>query len=83
MRGDALHATDTSTNGTVVKRAAGDQFTLHRDQSHALAPDDVLELYSGVELARSGHWTSGGSAQQTSVMADAPTVAIRLGPRSR
>jgi hypothetical protein len=80
LRGEALYATDTSTNGTVVKRGA-DEFTLHRDQSHALGPDDVLELYEGVELARSGHWSSGGSIQPASVMVDAPTIAMRLNLR--
>lgn len=76
MRGDALYATDTSTNGTVVKRG-GSELTLHRDQSHALGPDDELELYEGVELALAGHWSRGGSVQPASVMTDAPTIAMR------
>jgi len=80
MRGDALYAIDTSTNGTVVKRGGG-EFTLHRDQSHAVGPDDELELYEGVELARSGHWSGGGSVQPASVMTDAPTIAMRLNLR--
>jgi FHA domain len=80
MRGDALYAIDTSTNGTVVKRGGG-ELTLHRDQSHALGPDDELELYEGVELARSGHWAGGGSVQPASVMTDAPTIAMRLNLR--
>jgi predicted component of type VI protein secretion system len=77
LRGEALYVTDTSTNGTVVKRGGG-QFTLHRDQSHTLGQDDVLELYEGVEMARSGHWAAGGSVQPSSVMVDAPTIAMRL-----
>jgi hypothetical protein len=80
LRGDSLYVTDTSTNGTVVKRGGG-EFTLHRDQSHTLGQDDVLELYEGVEIARSSHWSSGGSAQTASVMVDAPTIAMRFNLR--
>jgi FHA domain-containing protein len=80
LRGEALDVTDTSTNGTVVKRGT-DKFTLHRDQSHALGADEVLELYEGVELARSAHWSTGGSIQPASVMGDAPTIAMRLNLR--
>ncbi|MBX6355347.1 MAG: FHA domain-containing protein [Micromonosporaceae bacterium] len=76
IRGDALYVTDTSTNGTVVKRG-GSEFTLHRDQSHVLGPDDELELYEGVELARSGHWAPGGRVQPASVMTEAPTITMR------
>jgi FHA domain len=77
LRGEALYAVDTSTNGTVVKRAGG-EFTLRRDQSHPLGPGDVLELYEGVELARAGHWSAGGRVETSSVMVDAPTIAMRL-----
>jgi hypothetical protein len=80
LRGEALYATDTSTNGTVVKRGGG-EFTLHRDQSHPVGPDDVLELFGGVELARAGRWSSGGSVQPASVMTEAPTIAMRLNLR--
>jgi hypothetical protein len=80
LRGEALYVTDTSTNGTVVKRG-GSEFTLRRDQSHVLGPDDVLELFEGVELARAGHWSSGGSIQPASVMTEAPTIAMRLNLR--
>lgn len=80
VRGDALFVVDTSTNGTLVRRGKG-QFTLYRDQAHKLGMDDVLELYDGVEVARSGHWASGGSIQPTSVLADAPTMAMRINMR--
>jgi hypothetical protein len=82
MRGDSLVVVDTSMNGTVIRRGGStndaDRFTLRRDQSHALAAEDIVELYAGVELARSGRWSSGGTAQPTSVMAEAPTMAMRI-----
>ena len=42
-----------------------------------LDPDDVVELYAGVYVARARMWTTGGVSQPTSVMAEAPTMAIR------
>lgn len=80
MRGSALSAVDTSTNGTLVRRggAEEDTVTLHRDQSYPLAVGDVLELYDGVELARSGTWSTGGGGHTGSVLSDAPTMALRL-----
>jgi hypothetical protein len=82
MRGDSLIVVDTSTNGTVIRRGGStsdaDRLTLRRDQPHALTAEDIVELYAGVELARSGRWSSGGTAQPASVMAEAPTVAMRI-----
>jgi hypothetical protein len=82
MQGDSLIVVDTSTNGTVIRRGGStsdaDRLTLRRDQPHALTTEDIVELYAGVELARSGRWSSGGTAQPASVMAEAPTVAMRI-----
>jgi hypothetical protein len=39
---------------------------------------DVLELFEGIEVARAGSAASPADAVPGSVMADAPTVAMRL-----
>jgi hypothetical protein len=67
---------DISTNGTAVCGPAGEEFELSRGDSRILGERDVVELYEGVELARANRWRSG--AEPGSVMADAPTVALRL-----
>jgi hypothetical protein len=76
LRGDALVVTDTSTNGTTVRTPAG-SVPLTAGRAYGLSNDDVIELYQGVELGRPTRF-HGGAAQPSSVMADAPTVAIRL-----
>ncbi|WP_344169047.1 FHA domain-containing protein [Pilimelia columellifera] len=80
--GDDLVARDVSTNGTVVRvggsRAESDRLMLTRDQVRLLGDDDVIELYPGVQVARAGQWSSGGVANPSSVMADAPTMMIQL-----
>jgi hypothetical protein len=42
-----------------------------------LGPSDVVELYAGVNVGRARMWATGGVAQPSSVMAEAPTMAIR------
>ncbi|MPZ25996.1 MAG: FHA domain-containing protein [Micromonosporaceae bacterium] len=76
LRGAALVVTDTSTNGTSV-RTPGGPVPLHTGQAYGLGDDDVIELYQGVELGRPTRF-QGGAARPASVMADAPTVSIRL-----
>jgi hypothetical protein len=76
LRGDALVVTDTSTNGTVVRSPAG-PVPLAPGQAYGLGNDDVIELYQGVELGRPTRF-HGGAAQPRSVMAEAPTVSLRL-----
>jgi hypothetical protein len=76
LRGDSLVVTDTSTNGTSVRTPAG-AVPLASGQSYGLGDDDVIELYQGVELGRPTRFY-GGAAAPTSVMADAPTVSIRM-----
>lgn len=76
LRGTALVVTDTSTNGTSVRAPAG-PVPLRTGQAYGLGEDDVIELHRGVELGRPTRF-HGGAAQPASVMADAPTVSIRL-----
>lgn len=76
LRGDALVVTDTSTNGTTVRTPSG-PVPLAAGRAYGLGNDDVIELYQGVELGRPTRF-HGGAAQPSSVMADAPTIAIRL-----
>jgi len=67
---------DTSTNGTVIRGAHGD-VKLERGDTYVLGDTDVVELHSGVELARASRWRSGGAVEPRSVMSDAPTISIR------
>jgi hypothetical protein len=76
LRGDTVYATDFSTNGTVAVGPAGRTRLVPR-QPHRLADGESLELYEGVELARPGGVSAAGAAPG-SVMAEAPTVAMRL-----
>lgn len=76
LRDGTLVVTDTSTNGTVVQTPSG-AVPLSGGASYGVSNDDVIELYQGVELAAPSKFR-GGAARPTSVMAEAPTVAIRL-----
>jgi hypothetical protein len=79
---DGVYATDLSTNGTVVVGPDG-RTRLPAGQARRLGEREILELTDGVEVARAG--TTTGSSDATapgSVMADAPTIAIRM-PRNR
>jgi hypothetical protein len=76
LRGPALMVTDMSTNGTSVRTPAS-PVPLRTGQVYELGDDDVLELHRGVELGRPTRFR-GGAAQPASVMADAPTVSIRI-----
>jgi len=81
LRNGDLVARDTSTNGTVIRLGGSmdepDRLVLTRDQARALAPDDVIELYPGVQVAPITAFAAGGVVEPASVMADAPTIAIR------
>jgi hypothetical protein len=76
LPGEALVVTDTSTNGTSVRTPAG-PVPLRTGQAYELGADDVIELHQGVELGQPTRF-HGGAAQPASVMADAPTVSLRL-----
>lgn len=75
LRGEALVVQDTSTNGTTV-RTGGGPVRLAAGQAYGMDSDDVVELYQGVELARPARWR-GGAPPGQSVMAEAPTIALR------
>jgi hypothetical protein len=76
-----LTVTDVSTNGTGIRPAGSDdddvRVTLNRDETRVLAGADMVELFAGVNVARARMWATGGVSQPSSVMAEAPTMAIR------
>jgi hypothetical protein len=81
LAGDNLTVQDVSTNGTGIRPGGSidddDRVTLNRDEARALGPADVVELYAGVNVGRARMWANGGVSQPSSVMAEAPTMAIR------
>jgi len=82
LRGSGeLTAQDVSTNGTGIRPAGSvdddERITLGRNETRVLGPTDVVELYGGVNVGRSRMWATGGVAQPSSVMAEAPTMALR------
>ncbi len=79
----ALVVTDTSTNGTVIRTRSGPDavpgtVTLSRGQRRALGEWDAVELHEGVVLARADRPRNADRAPEAPVMAEAPTIAIRL-----
>jgi hypothetical protein len=81
LDGDQLTVTDVSTNGSGIRPGGStdddDRVTLNRDETRVLGPSDVVELYAGVNVGRARMWATGGVTQPASVMAEAPTMAIR------
>ena len=81
LDGTDLTVRDVSTNGTGVRPAGSFdddlRITLSRDETRVLAPTDVVELYGGVHVGRARNWATGGVTEPASVMAEAPTMAIR------
>ena len=81
LPGGGLVVQDVSTNGTGIRPGGSmdddERVTLGRSESRQLAPDDVVELYGGVNVGRSKLWATGGVAQPASVMGEAPTMALR------
>jgi hypothetical protein len=81
LRGTELTAQDVSTNGTGVRPGGSmdddQRITLGRNEIRSMASADVVELYAGVHVGRARNWASGGVSQPVSVMAEAPTMAIR------
>ncbi|GAA3519656.1 FHA domain-containing protein [Actinocatenispora rupis] len=83
LAGTALTVTDTSTNGTLVRTRSGPdavpgEVTLSRGQQYVLDEWDVVELHTGVALGRADRQPRRASAEDAPVMAEAPTMAIRL-----
>jgi hypothetical protein len=81
LSGGELTVTDVSTNGTGIRPGGSEdddeRVTLARDETRVLGPADVVELYAGVNVGRARMWATGGVSQPASVMAEAPTMAIR------
>jgi hypothetical protein len=84
LRGDDLIATDQSTNGTTIlhRPAPGapvQTISLTSGQSRSIGEWDIIRLHQTVEIARADRLPDRAqSASPDSVMADAPTMAIRM-----
>ncbi len=82
LRGGDVVATDVSTNGSGVRpggsMAEADRIPLAPQQSRILGTGDMVELYPGVQVGRPGELPTGAPYNPDSVMAEAPTMAIRL-----
>lgn len=82
--GEDLVATDASTNGTTILVRTGpgappQPIKLKSGQSHTLGEWDTIRLHQTVELARADRLPERAPvASPESVMADAPTMAMRL-----
>ena len=81
LDGDRLTVRDVSTNGTGIRPGGSvdddERITLNRDETRRLGPTDVVELYAQVNVGRARMWATGGVSRPASVMAEAPTMAIR------
>ena len=77
--GTSPSATPAAAPGSRRGGAADDdeRVTLARDEVRVIGEDDVVELYAGVNVGRARMWANGGVSQPSSVMSDAPTMAIR------
>ena len=88
FRDDGLTIGDTSTNGTTLVRRSGPTDEpkpekLTNGQRTKLGEWDVIVLYDGVEIARADRLPAKApTSTPESVMADAPTQALRITPRS-
>lgn len=86
LRDDRLLVTDSSTNGTTILTRPGPGAPPHtvqlvNGQTHSLGEWDVIRLYQGVEIARADRLPARApAATPDSVMADAPTMALRIPP---
>ncbi|MBE1487211.1 FHA domain-containing protein [Plantactinospora soyae] len=86
LRGGDLVAQDVSTNGSGVRPGGNmdeaERVPLARQQSRVMRSGDIVELYPGVQVGRSSTWNAGGMTNPTSVMAEAPTMAMRVVDRA-
>jgi len=82
LRGADVVVTDVSTNGSGIRPAGSmneaDRIPLAPQQSRVLAGGDMLELFPGVQIGRAVDLPAGAAFNPTSVLAEAPTMAIRL-----
>ncbi|BCB87132.1 hypothetical protein Psuf_044450 [Phytohabitans suffuscus] len=81
MRGSEVVAQDVSTNGTGVRPGGSmdeaERVTLKR-QTRVLSPGDLIELYPGVHVGKARTLTSAAPLSAVSVMAEAPTLSMRI-----
>ncbi|MFG1775584.1 FHA domain-containing protein [Micromonospora sp. NPDC049051] len=82
LRVGEVIVTDVSTNGSGIRpngsMVEAERVPLAPQQSRVLAEGDMVELYPGVQIGRPGELPTGASYTPTSVMAEAPTMAMRL-----
>ncbi|MFI7605799.1 FHA domain-containing protein [Micromonospora sp. NPDC049366] len=82
LRVGEIIVTDLSTNGSGIRPGGSmtesDRIPLAPQQSRVLAENDMVELYPGVQVGRAEELPTGASYTPTSVMAEAPTMAMRL-----
>ncbi|MGV9982289.1 FHA domain-containing protein [Micromonospora wenchangensis] len=85
LRVGEVIVTDVSTNGSGVRpngsMAEAERVPLAPKQSRVLGGADMVELYPGVQVGRARELPTGAAFTPTSVMAEAPTMAMRL-PRN-
>ncbi|MEV1147162.1 FHA domain-containing protein, partial [Micromonospora sp. NPDC049799] len=82
LRVGEVVVTDVSTNGSGIRPAGSmaeaDRIPLAPQQSRVLGEGDMVELYPGVQIGRPGELPAGAPYTPASVMAEAPTMAMRL-----
>jgi hypothetical protein len=82
LRGGDLVAYDVSTNGSGIRPGGSmdedARIAFTQQANRVLGSGDIVELYPGVQIGRSANWTSGGVINPSSVMADAPTMTMRV-----
>ncbi|WP_433344499.1 FHA domain-containing protein [Micromonospora sp. CA-111912] len=82
LRVGEVIVTDVSTNGSGIRpsgsMAEPDRIALKPQQSRVLSANDMVELYPGVQIGRADELPTGAPFTPTSVMAEAPTMAMRL-----
>ncbi|MCG5440169.1 FHA domain-containing protein, partial [Micromonospora sp. PSH25] len=82
LRVGEVIVTDVSTNGSGIRPAGSmaesDRIPLAPQQSRVLGENDMVELYPGVQIGRAEELPTGAPFTPTSVMAEAPTMAMRL-----
>ncbi|MGK5742562.1 FHA domain-containing protein [Micromonospora sp. URMC 103] len=82
LRVGEVIVTDVSTNGSGIRpggsMAEGERVPLAPKQSRVLAENDMVELYPGVQVGRAEELPTGAPFTPASVMAEAPTMAMRL-----
>ncbi|WP_433535506.1 FHA domain-containing protein [Micromonospora sp. CA-249363] len=82
LRVGEVIVTDISTNGSGIRPAGSmaesDRIPLAPQQSRVLGENDMIELYPGVQIGRAEELPTGAPFTPTSVMAEAPTMAMRL-----